>query len=115
MFPSMVEEKTMTTYWLSFTLDSRTIGNRDYNARWNALYTDIKGISIGTNWWTSTTSFIVFETAYGFDHVVQTAKNAVSVSYDTVLIRQLDVQDARIFGPVTDRDIFKLMPYLVEV
>lgn len=105
----------MTKYWLSFTLDSRTVSNRDYNTRWNALYDDIKAISNGTNWWTGTTSLIVFETEYGFDHVVQTAKNAVSSTYDTVLIRKLDAKDARIFGPISDRDIFTLMPYLVEV
>lgn len=105
----------MTKYWLSFTLDTRTVGNRDYNARWKALYTDIQAISSPTSYWTDTSSFIVFDTSSTFDTVVQTAKNAVSPTYDLVLIRQLDSQGARIFGPVTNPEIFNLMPYLKAV
>ena len=102
----------MATYWLSFTLDSRTVGNQDYSARWDALYNDIRSIS--NNWWTDTTAFIVFETTQSLSQVVAVAKKAVSPTYDTVLIRTMDAKNATIFGPVTDEDIFKMMPYLAR-
>lgn len=92
-------------------LDERTVGGRDYKTRWNALYDAIHIIS-GINYWQETTSFIVFTTEKTLDEVASIAKSAVSSAYDLVLIRSLDVKDARIFGPVTDNDIFQLMPYL---
>ncbi|MBZ3693255.1 hypothetical protein [Phyllobacterium calauticae] len=101
----------MATYWLSFTLDDRTIGGRDYSTRWNALYSAIHQIS-GANYWEKTTSFILFSADKTIEQVVSTAKNAVSPTYDLVLIRSLDTQSARIFGPNADDDIFALMPYL---
>jgi hypothetical protein len=100
----------MARYWLSFTLDSRTVGGRDYDARWAAIYEAITGMS--SNWWLDTTAFAVFETDRTLDQVTTTVKGAVAPTYDLVLIRQLDNKGARIFGPFSDQDIFKLMPYL---
>ncbi|TCQ25055.1 hypothetical protein [Rhizobium sp. PP-CC-3G-465] len=100
----------MTTYWLSFTLDSRTISGKSYDDRWAALNTAINNIS--TNWWRETTAFIVFETDANLSQIVSDIKAVVSSSYDIVLIRSLDTKSARIIGPVKDQDIFKLMPYL---
>lgn len=100
----------MAKYWLSFTLDTRTISGRDYNTRREALYNAIHQIS-GT-YWESTTSFIVFEAEKTINEVTAISKSAVSATYDLVLIRSLDNQDARIFGPNPDVDIFTLMPYL---
>lgn len=101
----------MSTYWLSFSLDDRSIAGRSYQARWQTLYDAIHDIS-GTNYWEKTTSFIVFETDKTIVQVTELAKRAVSPAHDIVLIRSLDVKSARIFGPNTDSDIFKLMPYL---
>lgn len=101
----------MARYWLSFTLDEATVGNRTYNARYKALYDTIHEIS-GTDYWEKTTSFIVFDTNKTIDQVTALVKKAVSPTYDLVLIRSLDVKAARIFGPNTNNNIFKLMPYL---
>jgi hypothetical protein len=106
-------EETMATYWLSFTLDSRTVNGEDYEHRWNALYEAIRNMS--TNWWFDTTAFAVFETAETLADVTTAVMAAVSPTYDLVLIRRMDHQTANIFGPIGDKSIFDMMPYLKEV
>lgn len=103
----------MAIYWMSFTLDSKIVDGKDYSTRWSALTHDVKSISTG--WWEETTAFLIFETTKTISEVASVAKAAVSPAHDIVLIRKMDAQSAVIFGPVSDKDVFKLMPYLKTV
>lgn len=100
----------MAVYWISFTLDDRTIGGRTYNDRWTALYTAVHDVS--TNWWEETTAFIAFETEESIVRLISVIKSAVSEKYDIVIIRKLDTKIARIIGPVKNKKVFTLIPYL---
>lgn len=103
----------MAGYWLSFRLDAVAVGGRTYDERWDALYAAIHDLA-GVDYWQETSSFIVFETDKTIDQIMTATKRAVAPSNDLVLVRALDSKNARIVGPNTDVDIFRLMPYLTK-
>jgi len=98
------------TYFVSFTLDDGEHGRRSYSTRWQDLYDAIRGLS--DTYWEQTAAFIAFKTTADISQIVSAVRGAISPEYDIVLIRSMDSKIARILGPVTDPDIFAIMPYL---
>lgn len=103
----------MASYWLSFRIHEDTVGGNTYSQRYNALVDAV--ILLRTKYWEETTAFIVFESASSIDTIAAKCNAVIAKSHDLVLIRALDIKDARICGLNTDTDIYGLMPYLKKV
>ncbi len=98
----------MNTYWLSFVV--RDQANRD--ERYRDLIAAVESCRQGT-YWNETTSFIVFESGYDIDAVADALAHTLRVDLDIFLLHQVGFKTARIWGAVTDGDIYNLMPHLV--
>jgi hypothetical protein len=100
----------MTTYWLAFRIEAKTVGNRSWEDRYNALIAAIERNS--TQRWFETTSFIAFESISSIDGLAYKLKGAIAPSKDMFLLRVMDARTARLCGRFDDQTIFKVMPYL---
>lgn len=102
----------MTNYWLTFRLAHRSVGNRTYEQRYEALQATIRRHAYALDIWDEPTSFFAFTSAHAIDAVAMACKLAIAPSADMFLIREIDRQEARVCGLVLNRTIVKLMPYL---
>ena len=103
----------MAVYWITFRIAEKTINQRSYEERYEALQAAILGRA-GTCW-SEPTSFVAFDSPQSIDQIATACKAAIAPSADLFLIRQMDTKAARICGANADRDIFKLMPYLKQI
>jgi len=103
----------MTVYWITFRIAEKTINQRSYEERYEALQAAILGPA-GT-YWSEPTSFVAFDSPQSIDQISSACKAAIAPSVDLFLIRQMDSRVARICGANADKDIFRLMPYLKQI
>lgn len=100
----------MAVHWLTFRIDTRTIGNRTYDNRRTALYQAVADNT--SKWWIEPTSFLAFESSNDIRTIASACKAAIAPAYDVFLIREMDAKSALICGKVEESAIFELMPYL---
>lgn len=103
----------MSTVWLTFRLDARKIGSRNYDERREALYEAIA--KHASKWWLDPTSFVVFESSDHVETIAASCERAIAPTYDMFLIREMDTKTAVICGKVKNKEIFDLIPYLKEL
>jgi len=99
----------MATYWVTFRIADKTVDGETYATRHKAL-TDTINLHC-SNWWVESTSFLLFESKNTLDQLAGVLKASVS-DEDLFLIRACEGANARIYGNVSDDDVFTLMPYL---
>jgi hypothetical protein len=99
----------MSSYWVTFRIHNSTVNGETYEDRYDSLTGAIK--LMGTHW-DVPTSYIVFENPGSIDDVRRILTADLAEDYDVLMIGQVGVQSARIWGTNPDADIFKLMPYL---
>lgn len=103
----------MATYWITFRLADRTVGNRTYDARLKDLQEAVR--LRASKWWLKPTSFIAFESADDIGTLAAACREAIAPTHDLFLIRAMDKMSAIICGNNDDGDIFVLMPYLKKL
>jgi hypothetical protein len=102
----------MATYWVTFRIENQTIGGRTYDERYRGFQEAVRQRT--THWWLPPTSFIVFDSESDIDTLCRYLQAPLSRAHDVFLIGMPDYKSARIFGVNSDRDIYKLMPFLKE-
>jgi hypothetical protein len=105
----------MSTYWISFRLGDIAVGGKSYSDRWDALNAAVVAASVGTNYWSKTSSFFVFVSDYSIGQLGARFKAVISPAHDLFLMRSLDTKSAVVCGKNDDADIFTLMPYLEKI
>lgn len=95
----------MAVYWITF----RIADDDTYEERYVALVEAIKGAS--SKFWEETTSFILFESSQNMAGIAAITKAAIDASQDLALIGMPDFKSATVIGPVSDQDLFNLMPF----
>ena len=104
----------LVDYWLTFRIEAVTVGGVTSAQRREALYAAISGVS--SAWWIEPTSFIFFDSTQSMSTIAAKCKAAISPKHDLVVIRKLNVQDARVIGKVENLELLKaFMPYLSTV
>lgn len=104
----------LVDYWLTFRIESVTVGGVTSTQRRDALYAAIREVC--GSWWIEPTSFIFFDSTQSMSALASKCKAAISPAHDLVIIRKLNVQEARAIGKVQDIQMLKaFMPYLSTV
>ena len=100
----------MAVYAVSFDLEY----DSNYQDRYTSFTDQVKK---GDDWWADTTSFVVVRTTETIDTFCTRiyAYSSFNASKDLYLVVDSEIKSARIRGKIKDRDIFKLMPYLIEL
>lgn len=100
-----------TSYWLSFRLHDSDEWRATYQTRVDDLYDEIKkSCGNGSNWWISTTSFIVFQSNEDINTIASRVKRVIAESVDLVVVGMNDKKGGRVVGHCLDKDIFALIP-----
>lgn len=106
----------MPVFWISFTIDRKTIGGRTYDERWQAVYDVADAFKVpNSDLWAQTTSFIVFRSGKGLRPLAATLKASIAPTHDLVLVGVMTAAAAIIIGDKADPAIKKLMPYLIKL
>lgn len=100
----------MSTYWVTFRIEDKTVGGRTYDDRYKAFYDAIK--TRCQMWWLPPTSFVVFDSTHDIDTLARAFKVALSEQHDLFLLGMTDFKSARIFGANNDQDVYKLIAFL---
>jgi hypothetical protein len=87
----------------------RIADDQQYAQRYDNLVEAVR--TIASEWWTESTSFLLFESALSIDDVAAKVKDAINPAKDLALIGMPDYKSARAVGAVKDGDLFKLMPF----
>ncbi len=103
----------MSVYTISFMIADKTLNGSTYDDRYDAFMKTAMNIS-PTIWWKDTTSFIVIQTDLSITDVSKKLKAVIVPSADLFLIIDTQVKAARICGKNDDKDLIKLIPFLVE-
>jgi hypothetical protein len=100
----------MAIYAVSFDLEYDTT----YQERYRSFMEQVKK---GSDWWADTTSFVVVQTSETIDSFCSRiwTQSGFSSSKDLYLVFDTEKLSARIRGKIKNRQIFKLMPYLIEL
>jgi hypothetical protein len=89
-----------------------------YDANYQDRYASfMEQVKKGGVWWADTTSFVVVRTAETIDTFCSRiyTQSSFNSTKDLYLVMDTEVKSARIRGKISDRDIFKLIPYLTEL
>ena len=65
--------------------------------------------------WEETTSFYAIETEVDLKELTVYLGTLIDQELDTVLVRSLDKRQAFVTGSVSDRTLFKILPYCTKV
>lgn len=93
----------MSTYFVTFRIDSRTINGRTYADRRQALLDHV--VQEGRGYWDETTSFILVESPLSTTDFASEAGKGLSAAYDMVVVFDPDDQSAAYFGDVKHPDV----------
>ena len=99
----------MSVYYVTFRIHDATVNGKTYNQRYTALISAIQQMGMR---WDVPTSYAAFETALSLDSALNKLKAHLSQAHDVLLICEIGVKSAKIWGANSDNDIFKLIPYL---
>lgn len=94
----------MSTYCVSFTIDSRTLNGMTYDERRQRLIANVRKEDLG--YWDGTTSFFFAESALDTTSFARRAFAGLS-SEDAVLVFDPTDMSAASFGPMKDFDVLK--------
>jgi hypothetical protein len=100
----------MPVYAVSFDLE--------YDSTYHDRYTSfMEQVKKGGDWWADTTSFVAVRTSETIDNFCSRiwSMSGFNSAKDLYLVLDTEKLSARIRGKIKDRDIFKLMPYLIEL
>lgn len=100
----------MAVFAVSFDLE--------YDATYQSRYASfMEQVKKGGAWWADTTSFVVVRTNETIDDFCSRIyiHSDFNSTKDLYLVSDTEKLSARIRGKIRDRDIFRLMPYLVEL
>jgi hypothetical protein len=100
----------MPVYAVSFDLE--------YDSTYQDRYTSfMEQVKKGGEWWADTTPFVVVRTSETIDNFCSRiwSMSSFNGAKDLYLVVDTEKMSARIRGKLKDRDIFKLMPYLIEL
>jgi len=100
----------MAVYAVSFDLE--------YDSTYQDRYTTfMEQVKMGGAWWADTTSFVVVRTGETIDPFCTRiyTQSGFNSAKDLYLVCDTEKLSARIRGKFKDKDIFKLMPYLIEL
>ncbi|MFK4505433.1 hypothetical protein LPJ38_34765 [Bradyrhizobium daqingense] len=100
----------MAVFAVSFDLEYDT----DYQSRYSSFMEQVKKTG---DWWGDTTSFVIVRTAESIDSFCSRiyVDSRFNATKDLYLVSDTEKLSARIRGKIRDRDIFNLMPYLIEL
>ncbi|WP_409188588.1 hypothetical protein [Bradyrhizobium sp. RDM4] len=100
----------MATLSVSFDLEY----DSTYQARYTSFMEQVKKSGL---WWADTTSFVVVSTTESIDEFCSRiyVNSDFNATKDLFLVMDTEVKSARIRGKISDRDAFKLIPYLIEL
>lgn len=93
----------MKTFWITSRIES----NASYDERYLALQEAIRQHS--TRWWTESTSFYLFESASSIEDIARAVKPALG-KRDIALLGMIGFKGNWVVGPVSDNDLFTLIP-----
>jgi hypothetical protein len=99
----------MAVYWMSFRIES----NSTYSTRYTAVTEAIGKIS--TTWWIEPTSFIIFSSAKTINEIADIVKRSFNPKTDLAIIGMMENTATRLVGANDDKDIYKLIPKIVDV
>jgi hypothetical protein len=100
----------MAVYAVSFDLE--------YDSAYQERYVSfMEQVKKGGEWWADTTSFVVVRTSETIDSFCSRiyTQSSFNSTKDLYLVTDVEKLSARIRGKIKDKDIFKLMPYLIEL
>lgn len=100
----------MAVFAVSFDLEY----DANYQSRYSSFMEQVKKTG---DWWADTTSFVVVRTSESIDSFCSRIyiDSSFDASKDVYLVSDTEKLSARIRGKIRDRDIFKLMRYLIEL
>lgn len=93
----------MSTYFVTFRIDSRTINGRTYSERRQSLLDHV--VQKGRGFWDETTSFVLVESPLSTTDFVHEASKGLSAACDMVMVFDPDDQSAAYFGDVKHPDV----------
>lgn len=100
----------MATHWITFRIDSETVGGRTYQDRYGALIAAIKPHA--AKWWFEPTSFWVIRSASDRASVARSVKAVIALNKDLVLIGSMETTGAILVGTASSGDLADLIPNL---
>lgn len=100
----------MAVYTVSFDLEY----DSTYQSRYSSFLEQVKKHGL---WWADTTSFVAVRTTESIDAFCSRiyVESEFNHTKDLYLVMDSDAKSARIRGKIKDRDIFDLIPYLIEL
>jgi hypothetical protein len=104
----------MSTYCLTFRISEKTVSNKTYAERRDALYENVR--IKGRGFWEETTSFMLVESDLDTESFAKKACTGLSAKDDMLFIFDPDDKSAAYFGAVEYPDILKsFFPLLKNV
>ncbi len=94
----------MTTYCVSFTIESKTVDGKTYDERRQCLIANVRQENLG--YWDGTTSFFLVESMLDTSSFARRAFAGLS-NKDAVLVFDPTDMSAASFGAVKDSDVLK--------
>lgn len=102
----------MAVHWITFRLDSASIGGKSYETRYQALIDAVNRHA--TDAWDEPTSFWMFDSTSSRAQIAASVKAAIAVSADLALIGSMDTTGATLVGSSKKLAALKrLVPTLV--
>lgn len=85
-----------------------------YGARYKSFTEELKKT---TPWWDENTSLVIVQTSETIDEFCTRIYVATSFdgSKDRYLVLDANVKSGRVRGPVSDQDLFKLLPFVKQL
>lgn len=98
-----------------FAVTFRIHDDSGYSDRYNSFTTEVrKGVA---HWWAGTTSFYAIETAETLDAYCRRIwlNSTFDGSKDVYVVVNVETGAGRSRGPVSDRDLFRAFPGVIEI
>ena len=102
----------MSVHWITFRIDSKTVGGRSYEQRYQALVDAVN--EHATDAWDEPTSFWLIESSASRSTIVASIKRAIATSTDLVMVGSMETTGATLIGSAEKLAALKrLVPKLV--
>lgn len=90
----------MDVFWITFRVENKTVGGREYLARYNAMIDALSSHCV--DHWEEPTSFFLLKSNSSATQIAASVKSAIAPSVDLVVIGSMNYTGITVIGRVAD-------------